>query len=326
MTELWGPFAKSIGMRSFDWTYFRLYKAYQGFSPEYITRDVFDPWLVRSLNPARYVHSLNSKLAAHLYFYRLPRPVTHLMKLEDAYYDGEQRLVSENSAVGLLAGMDAFLIKPLFCFGGSGVRKINQAELPPDRRKAEAAALVREYPDFVVQEIIRQHPLLAELNPSSVNTIRVNTLFLNGKTSLCCACVKYGKAGAPVDNYCSGGSWAGLDGEGRFTGQASGKGALLEDRTPGGLPLAGRRIPHFDRLLGLVTEMHPAVFPMFHLAGWDVAINENGEPVVVEINFRNPVIQVAQMLTGPFFKERTREVIDYAIAHPFRSFTDELLH
>lgn len=322
----WGPYAAKVGLRSFDWPGYRLLKALGVFRPEAVMRDLFEPWIIRSLNPAKYVHALNSKLAMFLYFDALPRPVTHLVKFEDGYLDGKKRPVDEREAAGILAGLDSFLIKPLFCFGGHGVRKIHQEEADAPARRAQAEELLREYPDFIVQTIIRQHPGLAELNPSSVNTVRMNTLSLNGKTTVCYSCARCGKPGSQVDNLSSGGSWLDLDAEGRFTGKAIDKTLRMQDCAPNGLPLAGRSVPHFDRLAGLATAMHPRLFPMFHLAGWDLSIDEHGEPIVLEVNFRRPETFTAQLLRGPFFGERTQEVIDYALAHPFRSYTDELPH
>jgi hypothetical protein len=129
-----------------------------------------------------------------------------------------------------------------------------------------------------------------------------------------------------VDNLSSGGSLLGLDAEGRLTGKALDKTFRFQDRAPNGLSLAGRSIPNFDRMVELTTTIHPRLFPMLRLAAWDLSIDEHDEPVVIEVNFRRPDTMVAQLLGGPFFGERTREVIDYALAHPFQSYTDDLPH
>ena len=39
--------------------------------------------------------------------------------------------------------------------------------------------------NYIAQEAVKQHPALSELNPSSLNTIRIVSFFLKGKYIFC---------------------------------------------------------------------------------------------------------------------------------------------
>lgn len=63
-------------------------------------------------------------------------------------------------------------------------------------------------------------------------------------------------------------------------------------------------------------------------AAWDFALNENEEPVFIEVNLGWPGIMTEQLSScRPVFGERTQEAIEYAIANQNKmSFTDFIGH
>lgn len=65
---------------------------------------------------------------------------------------------------------------------------------------------------FILQEKIVQHPDLARLNPSTVNTLRIVTTHFNNKTHLLAASLRIGTSpDAWVDNGARGGTFVGID-------------------------------------------------------------------------------------------------------------------
>ena len=70
--------------------------------------------------------------------------------------------------------------------------------------------------DIIVQEVVEQSPSTARFNPSSLNTFRITSLNINGRTSICSRTLKMGAPGNIVDNIggAGGGLMAGVSAEG----------------------------------------------------------------------------------------------------------------
>ena len=69
---------------------------------------------------------------------------------------------------------------------------------------------------ILCQEVITQHPMMAILNPSSVNTVRMVTFFFNDRVHLLSSCFRLGIDGAVIDNYSSGGIVCGVEPKGQL--------------------------------------------------------------------------------------------------------------
>ena len=59
-----------------------------------------------------------------------------------------------------------------------------------------------------------------------------------------------------------------------------------------------------------VEKAHSYV-PHFGLAFWDVSVDSNGQPTIVEMNLRYPDTFIPQVGSGPFFGEFTEDVLRY---------------
>ena len=53
--------------------------------------------------------------------------------------------------------------------------------------------------------------------------------------------------------------------------------------TDSGVTLEGYQIPCYDKVIAMVKRLHLRL-PFFNLLGWDMAVGEDGEPVLVEFN------------------------------------------
>ena len=70
----------------------------------------------------------------------------------------------------------------------------------------------------------------------------------------------------------------------------------------------GMTIPAFDSAIALVKKAHPMV-PKYRFIGWDIAIDSNGEAVLVEPNFSISGVFEDQLCCGPLFGEDTQRVL-----------------
>lgn len=130
----------------------------------------------------------------------------------------------------------------------------------------------------MLEEFVIQHPDIARLNPTSVNTVRVFTMIDKAGVSHILTCsLRVGGYGSEVDNYHSGGVGYPLDVK---TGVIMGAGAdIMGGRHlyhPGTQAKAiGFQIPAWKNLIQFVQKAC-LVIPTARLIAWDVAVLEDG--------------------------------------------------
>ena len=75
-------------------------------------------------------------------------------------------------------------------------------------------------------------------------------------------------------------------------------------------PFSEGFVPNFDKALEAVMRCHMHV-PMFGVASWDIAIDAEGEPVLIEYNVGGAGIDIHQYNNGPLYgKYRERIIAD----------------
>ncbi len=192
---------------------------------------------------------------------------------------------------------------------GAGIQKHSMAGIQNfDLFRAELLA----HEQYLVEAFIVQHPTMASLSPSSVNSLRMITFFDGTDVHVMEAVLRMGN-GADVDNYGRGGMYTVLDEKTGIAGYgAFDKYANTFDVHPQtGTPIVGFQVPLYDEVLELLDRISRIV-PEIPYVGWDVAIGEHG-PVIIEGNYNTGVFQMKPSLTGSKIGllPRFREVIDF---------------
>lgn len=179
---------------------------------------------------------------------------------------------------------EACMIKPVAGTMGKGIEK---RRCPEDRRGFYAHCREEK---LLLEEVIRQHPALSEINPSCINSVRINAARdAKGDVRLIGACLKCGGVGAVTDNFHSGGVAYPLDME---TGRVSGPGRNNREireytRHPGtDFFMPGFALPFWAEVKELARQgMERA--PSLGYVGWDIALTPDG-PELIEGNFHWP--------------------------------------
>ena len=142
---------------------------------------------------------------------------------------------------------------------------------------------------FLFQETVKQHPELDRMNPSCLNTIRIDT-FINpdGNVEIASAYLRMSICDSHIDNISSGGCQVGIVLE---TGRLKKYGysliqtigvKILTEHPITKTKFEDFLIPYFQEVKELVIKTSPLI-PGLRLIGWDVAISESG-PVLIEGN------------------------------------------
>lgn len=287
--------------------YYGIYKKVDKFDLEYLPDDIYQPFILPILNPIHESHAFSNKNVYGFIYKDINRPHELVRNINGNYYDSNNTPIDEDIAINTILNFnDKFVIKPTVDTSCG-----NDVLIVDDLSRQNIKKLFNKYKsNFVCQELIAQSNLTSIFNPSSVNTFRITTLFLNGKFSVLSSVFRCGGNGSIVDNVGSGGIMVGISNEGVFNKYGYNlKGDKL-DKSYTGKEFKNYKIPSFENVLELCKQLHLRI-PFCGFVGWDIVLDKNNTPMLLEANLRCPSIFLEQMCTGPILNGRFNEVIEY---------------
>ena len=241
-------------------------------------------------------------------FPNIMQPTTIFHNINSRFYKALGGvIISRDTVVKELSDRANFIIKPAIESGrGRDVLLIREK-----KSEKEIEEILASFgSDYIIQEVLRQHSDLAKLNPTSLNTCRVYTYLPVGETEhvVLGAAVRFGGEGAYRDNACTGGGFCKIHEDGliddkicqyRFWGRRS----LKEEKN-----LTDLKVPSFKKVIQTCLDCHRQL-PYMDLVGWDIAVSEDGTPVLIELN-QYPDCDFIQLFNGPMFGDYTENLIE----------------
>ena len=291
----------------------KLYEASSGrFAVDYIPEILYTTKIEPTMNDYRYADVLEDKFLVETLCGGLPciAPKSVVLCSAGRLYGQDRAALTRDEAVRLICGRGDLFLKPTT--GSSSGRGVT---LLPTLSASEAEKLLRQSgPDFVIQERIRQHPVLEALNPSSVNTIRITTYVLDGQVRHIPICLRIGRSGRAVDNIHAGGIGVGVRDDGSLlpVGYELGYG----DKTVSHREHPDSRVrfdvvslPSMDTVIQSAYQLHGR-FPHTGIISWDFSVDPAGTPVFIEANLSGQGIWFSQMIHGKGpFGEDTKAIL-----------------
>ena len=282
------------------------------FFREYIPENLYYSYIDPYFNNVKEARFLDNKCYYDFLFAGIAMPKTYLKRMNGMWFDAEGKVLDKEAVDALLQSCPSLFIKAATnSYGGKGVYFLTAETDDIVSRFREITAGIKV--DIVVQEALRQHPALARVNESSVNTIRVLSLLEpDGSIKVYSVILRMGIAGAKVDNASSGGITCGIRADGHCTeaGYYSyvNAGKRLLAHPTSGIPFKDIVIPDMDKVIDFAGKAALRI-PHFRLVSWDIAVREDGEPVLIEANFFDGEIDFHQLNNGPLFKEDTEAIL-----------------
>lgn len=189
--------------------------------------------------------------------------------------------------------IDRAILKPRHGVQGKGIhfayRNGRGVEVRPaaPRQTCSRGAGDTSRGDFIVQEVIGQHPRMERLNPFCLNTIRLITLLTrDNEVEFLAAMLRTSSDRTAVDNFSLGGVVVGVDiGTGRLRDRGFRKtspSAELRRHPLTGIVFEGFEVPYWNEVKETAAKAQKA-FSELKAIGWDVAVSPAG-PVVIEGN------------------------------------------
>ncbi len=234
-----------------------------------ITRGINNQ-IVRDMNDRQYWHCFDDKAEFNTLFARW---------VNRDWLHADSALTLERLAA-FLSDKEAVFIKPIEGSSGVGVRKANRNEWADT---AQFMADILQAGDSIIEEAVIQHPKMASLCPSSVNTVRIATLLGTKQEGIVYAFLRIGN-GKVMDNVDCGGMAArvDLDSGTLLTVAADKAGQVFSTHPMTGTDIVGFQLPFFEEAKQMCLDAMRVV-PQVRYVAWDVALTEKG-PRFIEGN------------------------------------------
>jgi hypothetical protein len=303
-------FFKSQGYQLKNTSWHRYYKAMSGhFHKDYIPLDIFKSKISPRLNQKTQWPALLDKNLSYNLFKDFDQPKRVLQNINGLYYLND-KVVDESEAILKIKTNTKFLIiKPSIESGGGRMVVTFKVEREiTSYKNMSIESLLKLYKkDFIVQEFLEQSEGMKRLNPTSLNTLRVLSYLNNDGVHLLSTTVRIGKKGSYTDNYATGGILCGADDNGKLNVNGYTKQGTVVNENFTGIKFCDCVIPNYNSVVDMVKSMHVKV-PYFKIISWDIAINNNNLPIMVEYNTYNQGLDI-QIPSGPLFGEFTKEIL-----------------
>ena len=313
------PYWKKFGIRPKRF-WFELYGSRDHrMDPRFLPADLYFNEILPYMNAGLQATGLMNKAYTDYLFSDVGRPRIVVMRIDGTYCDEKRNLIREEEAIGLCLERDTdlFVKVSVDSSGGRGIFVLTPSECTHDdvrRIFREAGA------SFVVQERIRQHPLLESLNPSSVSTIRVLSLLLDDQVYIESAALRISAPGTSHVKIHDGGITTEILPGGKLhTRVYSDLGRWFDHGK--GIFDEGFAIPGMDKVYEEVKRIHPRM-GHFRCIGWDFAVDAEGDPVLIEFNVFPALGSTQITRCKPVFNDKT----DWILEDYFRRRTWEKNH
>lgn len=280
------------------------------FDVRYVSDDLFYCYIDPFYNNTDAAQWMDDKNYYDLLFKDVPQATFIARKMNGILLDANYEYIDINSVVDLCKGFEEVVVKKsVNSEGGHGVHILNATTVPEKLR-----SLIQKNHDLVIQEVVRQHPVLAAIHPSSINTLRIMSLLHDGEVHILSTILRMGRGGSRIDNASSGGIFCGVDESGKLKKYAYDVNGNRWDCHPSGVVFEGYEIPGVDKCKDIVRANAIKIARFCKMPSWDFAIDKNGEPILIEVNMSYGQLDFHQMTNGPLFKDLTLEMLNEVFA------------
>lgn len=257
--------------------------------PEFFFYNIFLPYY----DSNKYEILLEDKNITEQLFKSLniAQPKTIIKLINNHAYTSELKETSLSSANSdlLVSKCEKIFLKPVDGKGGYGIHVFHRDESGEFAAKEDVKFDSKFLStitgrDYIAQEAINQQGYLNDIYPDSVNTCRITTENLNGKTRIVCAVLRIGRGGNEVDNASQGGMLLKIDINTGETGNyaITEVGETFDKHPDTGFVFKDFQFLHWNQIERFAIESARKL-PHFTYLGWDIADSIDG-PIAIEAN------------------------------------------
>lgn len=312
--EKWRKYDSSLSPLSY-----RIFSRYIGedinIMPLEIQKGIVEPVLMPELYCLVYS---DKNIFDHL-FYGINMPKTILRNINGLWYNKEYApIINPLAFLKDNNKPEKIIIKPSKEEGGRGVSLFvwnGENYIDSDSNRLSIDLLNSKYKrDYLIQHAIKQSLYMSQFNPTSVNTLRVATYrsVKTGEIHVINAFIRMGASGSCVDNAHAGGMFVGVNKSngilGKYACDFLGRTNNLFNTVD--FSQIEYKIPNWNKICEFAKSISQSII-QHQLVALDIALDENDNPVLVEINIGGFGGWAFQFTTGSVFGEFTDEVMEY---------------
>lgn len=279
---------------------------YSGTLWKYIPDDIYFMFFCGNFHDLKACGGIDDKNLYDLYFHDIKQPETLVRKIKGRLLGTDYGVVDYNEAIKIIKKEEKVVLKPAKeSSGGKGLLFIDALKSESDLER-----ILKERDGYIVQKAIHQHPVLNNIHKESINTIRITSFYYHGEMHILSSVLRMGVGKSNVDNASSGGLFCGITDDGHLKkfGYDKKMNVTLKHPTTG-IVFKDVEIPNFNKCKQLVLKLAYRFIEVSQLTSWDIAIGEDGMPILIECNLRWGDIDFHQIANGPLFGEMTEDVI-----------------
>lgn len=307
----------SIREKLIDYRYYSVYKTVVKEDEnllDYIPDSFYQTFIDEYYSNPQESRSCDDKNLYDLFFYDINRPKTIFRKTKGQYLDENYELISLDDALKRAKSRNEVILKVAkFSMGGHGVMFWDAKSSSED----QLMEFLNSSDRIVCQEVLRQHEVLNRVNPTSVNTLRIVSFMFNGRVNILSSVLRMGRNGSRVDNASSGGIVCGIKPNGQLKNVAYDTVANVYLKHPQGTEFESIVIPNYADCINLVTTLAKRFSSVSRLISWDLAIGEDGKPLLIESNVTFGELDFHQLCNGPIFGDLTQDVLADVFANSY---------
>lgn len=275
------------------------------FTPLYMPDSLYYAYIDTFYNDWDKARYLDHKGLYLKLFPHIKQPDVIAIRMNGFWYTADYKLINVNDVIDKCRDCNIFVKVATDSSGGHGVFCIEK-----DNHEKLQELLLKEKNDLIIQKALKQSKVLNLINSSSVNTIRLLSLLRkDGSVKIYSSILRMGINGAKVDNASSGGITVGIHEDGRLKSIAyNAQGISFKEHPTSKVNFNDFILPNYEKVKQMV-EKAATEFPFFRLVSWDIALDENDEPTLIEANFCFGELDFHQLNNGPLFGEDTTSIL-----------------
>lgn len=276
----------------------------QKVDPRYIPDDLWYGKIVPYFSNTQFRRFGEDKGMHYKFFSDLKRPQTIVKNMAGVFYNDKMEVIDKEKAVELiLSYSNEFLVKPSIDSGEGRLIRFFDKKSNNKKNILDAFNILKA--NYIFQESVKQHPYLNVLNPSSLNTVRVVSLFFKGEVHMLSSILRIGGKNSKVDNIGAGGFAIHIKENGNLEYRGVNRRAEWVTEGHDGIKFSSIIVPEYKKILDIIRKKHKQL-PHFKLIGWDFSVDYKSDPVFIEYNTFPGSNQIT---CGPTFGDITEDVL-----------------
>lgn len=308
----------NFGEKDVNLKWHEYYSSVNGiYSPEYIPTYLYYSKIYPKMNREKWASMYSDKNLIDKLIPEAKLPETYVKNMNGHFYIGGKIATFDEAVKACENLSDAIIKHSIETWQGKSVLRFSSVDgrviIKNDLSSISVKDLLLSYgKNYIVQAAIKQSEKMASLNPTSLNTVRIMTYKRAEDVVVLFAVLRMGRKGKVVDNASAGGLYCGINEDGSLKEEAytltpfsrlaeSDNGVVFKDFV----------IPKYAQMQELAKRYHDEL-PYVKLIGWDLAIDENDDIVLIEINADTPGL--FQAATGPAFGKYILDIFDEALS------------